>query len=65
MIAKVYEINPLVCPQCGGDMKVVVVIMDSVEVEKILRHLVKLVFLGNICGIHSFFLDYAFNYISR
>ena len=41
LIAKVYEIDPLICSQCGGEMKVVAVIMDSVEVKKILRHLVK------------------------
>ena len=41
MIAKVYEVNPLVCTKCGAEMKVVAVIMDSVEVEKILKHLAK------------------------
>ena len=41
LIAKVYESDPLVCAKCGGYMKVVAVIIDSVEVEKILRHLVK------------------------
>ena len=41
LIAKIYEVYPLVCTKCGGEMKVVAVIMDSVEVEKILKHLVK------------------------
>ncbi len=41
LIAKIYEINPLVCQYCGGEMKVVAVIVDSVEVKKILKHLVK------------------------
>ena len=41
LIAKVYEVDPLVCTKCGGEMKLVAVIMDPVEVEKILRHLVK------------------------
>mgnify|MGYP001114257842 CR=1 FL=1 len=41
LIAKVYEVDPLVCTKCGGEMKVVAGIMDPVEVEKILRHLVK------------------------
>ena len=41
LIAKVYEVNPLVCTKCGAEMKVVAVIMDSVEVEKILKHLAK------------------------
>ena len=41
LIANVYEVEPLVCTKCGGEMKVVAVIMDPVEVKKILRHLVK------------------------
>lgn len=41
MIAKVYEVDPLICSQCGGEMKVVAVIMDFFEVKKILCHLVK------------------------
>ena len=41
LISKIYEVEPLICTKCGGDMKVVAVITDSVEVEKILRHLVK------------------------
>ena len=41
LIAKVYEVDPLVCRKCGGEMKVVAVIIDPVEVEKIRRHLVK------------------------
>ena len=28
LIAKVYEVDPLVCTKCGGEMKVVAVIMD-------------------------------------
>ena len=39
LIAKAYD--SLVCKKCGGEMKVVAVILDSVEVEKILKHLVK------------------------
>ena len=41
LIAKIYEVDPLVCTKCGGEMKVVALIMDPVEVKKILRHLVK------------------------
>src|SRR5210317_2553716 len=41
LISKIYEVDPLICTKCGGDMKVVAVIMDPVEVRKILRHLVK------------------------
>jgi hypothetical protein len=41
LISKIHEVDPLICTKCGGDMKVVAVIMDPVEVKKILRHLVK------------------------
>ena len=42
LIAKVYEIDPLVCPRCGSQMKLIAVITDPSEVRKILRHLVKI-----------------------
>ena len=38
LIAKVYEIDPLVCPRCGAEMKILAVITDSFEVKKILKH---------------------------
>jgi hypothetical protein len=41
LIAKVYEVDPLQCAQCGSPMKILAVIMDPVEVDKILRHLIK------------------------
>ena len=41
LIAKVYEVDPLQCAQCGSPMKVLAVIMDPVEVDKILHHLIK------------------------
>ena len=42
LIAKVYEVDPLVCPKCGWDMKVVAVIEDPAEIRRILRHLIKI-----------------------
>ena len=42
LIAKVYEVDPLVCPKCGYDMKVVAVIDDPAEIRRILRHLIKI-----------------------
>jgi acetone carboxylase gamma subunit len=39
MIRKVYEVDPLVCPQCGGTMKVVAFITDFPVVERIINHL--------------------------
>ena len=41
LIAKVYEVDPMVCPRCGSSMKALAVITDRREVAKILRHLVK------------------------
>jgi hypothetical protein len=40
LIAKVYEVDPLQCAQCGSPMKILAIIMDPVEVDKILRHLI-------------------------
>jgi hypothetical protein len=42
LLAKVYEINPLICPKCGADMKVIAVIENPDEIKRILRHLVKI-----------------------
>ena len=42
LTAKVYEVDSLVCPKCGFDMKVVAVIQDPDEIRLILRHLVKI-----------------------
>jgi hypothetical protein len=41
LLAKVYEIDPLVCPKCGGEMKVIAVIQDPGEIRDFLAHLVK------------------------
>ena len=41
LLAKVYEIDPLVCPKSGGEMKVIAIIEDPVEIRDILAHLVK------------------------
>ena len=41
MIQKVYEVNPLVCPKCGEEMRIIAMIEkpDQADViEKILKH---------------------------
>jgi len=43
MIRKVYEIDPLLCPSCGGQMQVIAFIEDHKVIDKIIRHL-KLIF---------------------
>jgi hypothetical protein len=39
MIRKVYEVDPMVCPQCGGQMKVIAFITDYAVVDRIIDHL--------------------------
>ena len=39
LIRKVYEVDPLFCPQCGGTMKVIAVIERPAVVRQILAHL--------------------------
>jgi hypothetical protein len=39
MIRKVYEVDPMVCPKCGGQMKVVAFITDYAAVDRIIDHL--------------------------
>jgi len=39
MIRKVYEVDPMVYPKCGGQMKVVAFITDYAAVDRIIDHL--------------------------
>jgi diadenosine tetraphosphate (Ap4A) HIT family hydrolase/ribosomal protein S27E len=39
LIKRIYEVDPLVCPSCGSEMKVIAFIIDHAVVDKILRHL--------------------------
>ena len=39
MIRKVYEVDPLLCPKCGGVMKVVAFITDYQAIDRIIDHL--------------------------
>jgi hypothetical protein len=39
LIKRVYEVDPLICPRCGGEMRVVAFILDHQVVDQILRHL--------------------------
>lgn len=42
LLAKVYEVYPMVCPECGAEMKVIAVIEDPEELERILRHVIEI-----------------------
>jgi len=39
MIRKVYENDPMLCPRCGGKMKVISFLTDHVVVDRIIDHL--------------------------
>ena len=39
LIQKIYEVDPLTCPKCASQMRVISVIEDSEIVKKILKHL--------------------------
>ena len=39
MIRKVYEVDPLLCPTCGGRMKIISFIEDHKVIDRIIRHL--------------------------
>jgi hypothetical protein len=39
MIRKVYEVDPMVCPECGGQTKVIAFITDFAVVDSIIDHL--------------------------
>jgi len=41
LITKIYEVDPLVCPKCGSEMRIIAVITDGYEINKILKHLIK------------------------
>jgi len=39
LIKRIYEVDPLVCPLCGSEMKLIAFITEHEVVDKILRHL--------------------------
>ena len=39
LIKKVWEVDPLICPHCGAEMKLIALVDDDEVIEKILRHL--------------------------
>ena len=45
MIRKVYEVDPMLCPQCGGTTKVIAFITDFSVVDRIIDHM-KLTFVA-------------------
>lgn len=41
LVRRVYEVDPLVCPRCGGEMRIISVILDPAVITAILDHLRK------------------------
>jgi len=39
MIRKVYEVDPLCCPPCGGQMRIISFIEEPKIIDKIIAHL--------------------------
>jgi hypothetical protein len=39
LIRRAYEVDPLLCPKCGADMRIVVFITDPSVMKKILDHI--------------------------
>jgi len=39
MIRKVYEIDPLLCPSCGGKISIISFIEEPKVIDKIIHHL--------------------------
>jgi len=39
LVARIYEVFPLLCPLCGGQMRIIAFITHSAEVRHILNHI--------------------------
>ena len=39
LLARIYEVPPLLCPQCDGAMKIIAFIAETVVIREILAHL--------------------------
>lgn len=39
LIARIYEVFPLLCPKCGGQMRLIAFIIEGTQIRKILNHI--------------------------
>ncbi|MBK5206078.1 MAG: transposase [Polaromonas sp.] len=39
LIARIYEVFPLLCPMCGGQMRLIAFITEGAQIRKILEHI--------------------------
>ena len=41
LIKQVYEVDPLICEKCGSEIRVIALINDPMEIQRIVDHLIK------------------------
>jgi hypothetical protein len=39
LLVKIFEVNPLVCPSCGGEMKIIAFVIERQPIGRILQHI--------------------------
>ena len=39
LIARIYEVFPLLCPMCGGQMRLIAFITEGAQIKRILEHI--------------------------
>lgn len=39
LIARIYEVLPLLCPMCDGQMRLIALITDGVQIKEMLDHI--------------------------
>ena len=39
LLARIFEVFPLICPLCGGQMRIIAFITFSADIQKILDHI--------------------------
>ena len=39
LIARIYEVFPLLCPICGGQMRIIAFITHSADIRRVLNHI--------------------------
>lgn len=39
LIARIYEVFPLLCPKCGGQMRLIAFVTEGTQIRKILDHI--------------------------
>ena len=39
LITRIYEVFPLVCPRCGGNMRILAFVTEGVQIRRILEHI--------------------------